>query len=323
MDPLTTDVIDLVRNSKRGLTDADLADSLSVSKNRVHRALDELRGLGYRFDSDEQHRMSITQAPDRMIDIEIMAGLKTRTFARQLHCYQKIGSTNSAAIDLAEAGAPEGTVVVAEEQTKGRGRLGRSWHSPAGLGIWSSIILRPPVPPERATGLSLLAALAFARATEAELGLETQLKWPNDGLIAGRKVCGILIELSAEVDRVHYAVCGTGINVNHTVKVFPAALRKTASSLAIAAGRPVDRLAYYRRFLATFEGVYREYRREGMSPILGEYRKRSILLGKKVTVRQGERKVTGTAVAIDDTGALVVKTRSQEIVVRSGEATLR
>ncbi|MEW5876210.1 MAG: HTH domain-containing protein, partial [Candidatus Zixiibacteriota bacterium] len=146
MDPLTTDVIDLVRNSKRGLTDADLADSLSVSKNRVHRALDELRGLGYRFDSDEQHRMSITQAPDRMIDIEIMAGLKTRTFARQLHCYQKIGSTNSAAIDLAEAGAPEGTIVVAEEQTKGRGRLGRSWHSPAGLGIWSSIILRPPVP---------------------------------------------------------------------------------------------------------------------------------------------------------------------------------
>jgi BirA family biotin operon repressor/biotin-[acetyl-CoA-carboxylase] ligase len=149
------------------------------------------------------------------------------------------------------------------------------------------------------------------------------LKWPNDGLIAGRKVCGILIELSAEVDRVHYAVCGVGINVNHSPRDFPASLRKTASSLAIASGHPVDRLAYYRRFLTTFEAVYRQYRRDGMTAILGEYRKRSILLGRKVTVRQGEKKITGTAVAIDDAGALVVRSRSREIVVRSGEATLR
>lgn len=323
MDPLTNDVVDLLRTSRRGLTVDDLADGLSVSKTRVHRALEDLRRLGYTLAATDQHRLSITGVPDRMIDIEILAGLKTRAFARRLYTYQKIGSTNATAIELAEAGAPEGTVVVAEEQTRGRGRLGRGWHSPPGKGIWSSVILRPLAPPERATGLSLLAALAFAQTTEDELGLDVQLKWPNDGLINGKKVCGILIELSAEMDRVHYAVCGTGINVNHQTSDFPPSLRKSPGSLALAAGRPVDRLAYYRRFLTTFEAIYRRYRRDGMDHILNEYRKRSLLLGKKVRVRQGENTISGLAVAIDDTGALVVRSGKREIVVRSGEATLR
>jgi len=323
IDPLADEIVALLRQSKSPITLHDLSDSLSISKNRVHRLLDDLRALGYEFQSDATHRLSLAVAPDRMIDTEIHAGLKTRTFARHLHCYQKIGSTNATAVELAEAGAPEGTVVVAEEQTKGRGRLGRSWHSAPGMGIWSSVIMRPSVPPESVTGLSLVAALAFAETVELELGLEVQLKWPNDGLIGGKKVCGILLELSAEADRVHYVVCGTGINVAQEKNDFPLALRKIATSLAIGAGQKVNRLAFYRAFLFRLESLYNKFRRGGLAPLLPGYRERSVLLGKKVTVRHGRHKVSGTAVAIHDSGALVVKERGKEIILHAGEATLR
>jgi len=323
MDPLTAEVIGLLRGHKRPPAIGNLAMTLNISKPRLLRALENLKELGYEMSVDHDQRLSLVSAPDRMIDIEILSGLKTRLFGRHLHCYHRIGSTNAAAIELAERGAPEGTVVVAEEQTKGRGRLGRHWHSPSGLGIWSSVVLRPVVPPAQAAGLSLLAALAFAETAESELGLEVQLKWPNDGLVSGRKVCGVLVELSAEVDRVHYAICGVGINVAHSAKDFPPALRKTAGSLAMAKGAPVDRLAFYRSFLLHFETIYRRFRHEGLAPLLPAYRQRSLLLGKKVTVRQGREKIGGVAVAIDDTGGLVVRSGKKEIVAHSGEATLR
>lgn len=323
MDPLTAEVIGLLRGHKRPPALGSLAMALNISVPRLQRTLENLKDLGYQVAVDHDQHLSLLSSPDRMTDIEILSGLKTRSFGRHLYCYRQIGSTNAAAITLAERGAPEGTVVVAEEQTKGRGRLGRHWHSPAGLGIWSSVVLRPEVSPAQAGGLSLLAALAFAETVESELGLEVQLKWPNDGLINRRKVCGVLVELSAEVDRVHFAICGVGINVAHTAKDFPSALRKTAGSLAIARGAPVDRLAFYRAFLLRFETIYRRFRHEGLAPLLPAYRQRSLLLGKKVTVRQGRLKITGTATEIDNTGGLVVRSGKKEIVAHSGEATLR
>jgi len=323
MDPLADEVLSLIRRPKSSFTLGELADSLKISKYRLHRALDDLRALGYQFGSDTNHHLHLAASPDRMIDMEILSGLKTRTFARHLHCYRKIGSTNATAVELAEAGAPEGTVIVAEEQTKGRGRLGRHWHSAPGMGIWSSVIMRPPVPPDEVTGLSLVTALAFAETAESELSVQVQLKWPNDCLIDGRKVCGILIELSAESDRVHYAVCGTGINVSQQRKDFPSALRKTATSLSLATGGPVDRLAFYRAFLYRLESLYNRFRRHGLLPLLPGYRERSILIGKKVTVRHGRQKVTGTAIAIHETGGLVVRAKGKEIVLHAGEATLR
>jgi BirA family biotin operon repressor/biotin-[acetyl-CoA-carboxylase] ligase len=322
-DPLTTEVIALVRAHKRPPTLSALAMALNIGKPRLMRALDNLKELGYKVAIDLDQHLSLLSAPDRMIDIEIWAGLKTRSFGRHLHCYHRIGSTNAAAIDLAEHGAPEGTVVVAEEQTKGRGRLGRNWHSPPGMGIWSSVILRPSVAPAQTAGVSLIAAVAFAETVETELGLDVRLKWPNDGLIDGRKVCGILVELSAEVDRVNYAVCGVGINVAHGIKDFPPALRKTAGSLALAKGSPVDRLAFFRSFLYRFEATYRRFRHEGLTPLLPAYRQRSLLLGNKVTIRAGRQKLTGVAVAVDDSGGLIVRCGKKNIVVHSGEATLR
>jgi BirA family biotin operon repressor/biotin-[acetyl-CoA-carboxylase] ligase len=325
MEALINDIADLLRTRRaaHGWTDVELAATLGISRSRILKALDELRELGYEFSASSSGALRILTAPDRMIDTEILAGLKTRTFAKHLHCYNRISSTNTRALELAEAGAPEGTVVVAEEQTGGRGRLGRSWHSSPRLGIWSSIILRPQVPLQQASGLSLLAALAFAETAEEQLGLKVDLKWPNDGLVDGRKVLGILTEVSAETDRLYFAVCGTGINVSHLPTDFPPALRTTAGSLTMAAGHAVDRLGFYRAFLTSFEGLYRVFRREGIKPFLPEYRKRSILLGREVTVHQGPTALHGTATAIDDNGALVLRDGTKETVVFAGEATLR
>ena len=325
MEALINDIADLLRTRRaaHGWTDAELADTLGISKSRVIKALEELRELGYEFSASSSGALRILKAPDRMIDTEILAGLKTRTFAKHLHCYNRLSSTNTRALELAEAGAPEGTVVVAEEQTGGRGRLGRSWHSPPRLGIWSSIILRPQIPLQKASGLSLLAALAFAQTAEEQLGLTVDLKWPNDGLIDGRKVLGILTEVSAETDRLYFAVCGTGINVSHLPTDFPPALRTTAGSLTMAVGRPVDRIGFYRAFLASFETLYRIFRRDGIHPFLADYRKKSMLLGREVTVHQGHTAIHGRAVAIDDNGALVIRDGRKDIVVFAGEATLR
>lgn len=325
MDALINEIADLLRTRRtaHGWTDAELADTLGIPKSRVLKALDDLRELGYEFSSTASGALRILNAPDRMIDTEILAGLKTRTFARQLHCYNRLSSTNTRALELAEAGAPEGTVVVAEEQTGGRGRLGRSWHSSPRLGIWSSIILRPQVSLQKASGISLLAALAFAKTAEETLDLRIDLKWPNDGLIDGRKVLGILTEVSAETDRLYFAVCGTGINVSHLPTDFPATLRTTAGSLAMAAGHPVDRLAFFRAFLVTFEGLYRVFRRDGIQPFLTDYRKHSMLLGREVTVHQGHTAIHGKAIAIDDNGALIIRDGKKETAVFAGEATLR
>jgi BirA family biotin operon repressor/biotin-[acetyl-CoA-carboxylase] ligase len=325
VDVLINEIVLLLRSRKpaTGWTTAELTHTLGVSRARVHRALDQIRDLGYELQMSNTGAVRIGRSPDRMIDTEILAGLKTRIFAKQLHCYNRIGSTNTRAIALAESGAPEGTIVVAEEQTGGRGRLGRAWHSPSGLGIWSSVILRPQIPLQRASGLSLLAALALAQVSKRELGLKVDLKWPNDGLIGGRKVMGILTEVSAETDQVYFVVCGTGINVSHQSGDFPDTLRDSATSLALSLGHSVDRLGFYRAFLAGFEQLYRGFRRDGIGPFLEDYRKHSILLGREVVVTQGHTQIAGKAVAINDSGALVVRQGRKDMIIFAGEATLR
>ncbi|HUU45648.1 MAG TPA: biotin--[acetyl-CoA-carboxylase] ligase [Acidobacteriota bacterium] len=322
MTPHDQLLIDIVARLRVRPSDRrELAAAVNLSPEQLDEAAAELRGFGYALDVAHD-RIALTETPDRMIDTEILAGLQTAIFARQLHCYGTIRSTNVRARELAEAGAPDGTVVVAEQQTGGIGRFGRPWHSAAGLGIWSTVILRPPGPPEKVSGLSLLAGVVFAQTVEEELGLTVGLKWPNDGLIDGKKVIGILTELATESGNVEYAVCGTGINVAHTATDFPPELREIAASLAMAKGEPVGRMAFYRAFLRRFDTHYRHFRNEGIGPFLSDYRDRSILLGRDVTIQQGKKTITGRAVAIDDSGALVIRSGSDDILVFSGEATL-
>lgn len=314
----------------RPLTTLQLVEILGADADVLSAALHELAGHGYVIAPDADGALRLIARPDRMIDTEILAGLRTKIFAKGLHCYAKVRSTNTRAVELADSGAPEGTIVVAEEQTGGKGRLGRQWFSASGLGIWSSIILRPSGLLQRASGLSLLAALAFAQTVEQKLNLTVGLKWPNDGLIDGKKVLGVLTEVSAlkrrpsiENDLVEYAVCGTGINVSHTAEDFPDEFRARAISLAMAQGRPVDRMALYRAFLEHFDALYTRFRSDGIPPFLAEYKRRSVLLGQEVAIKQGHHTITGTAVDLDDNGALIVRNGQQDTVVFSGEATLR
>jgi len=250
---------------------------------------------------------------------QIKSRLKTTFIGRELYCLETVDSTNHFARNLAENGALDGTIVLAERQTHGRGRLDRSWYSPPGLGLWMSIILRPTIAPVLAPGLSLVTALALAKTIERQLRLAAKLRWPNDCLLEGKKTAGILIDLAADPKLVRFAVVGIGINVAHAIDDFPVELREEATSLSIAAGRDVDRVDILLPFLAELESEYLRFLAEGLAPIINHYTTRCSLIGCQVDALVGEKIISGTAIGIASSGGLVVATGEQEIILTAGE----
>ena len=241
-------------------------------------------------------------APER-----VLSGLD-RAFYRQLVYLPETGSTNDVAREQARAGAPEGTVIVADRQTQGRGRRGRAWASPAGTGLWFSILLRPPIPPREAPLLALLAAAAVREAV-AEAGATVLIKWPNDVVaLVGRKLAGILVEMDATHDRIRHCVVGIGVNVNQRPEDFPPELRAEAVSVRGLAGRPVERVPLLQAILAGFAARYRQALESGFGPLLDEVRRHSATLGRDVWVVETTGEVwEGRAVAIQGDGALLVQ----------------
>lgn len=220
---------------------------------------------------------------------------------------EAVDSTNDAARRLAESGAAE-AVIIAEQQHHGRGRRGRSWESPPGKGLWFSILLRPRgLSPAEASPITLVTAVALARGLRAASGLAVSVKWPNDLLVEGRKVGGILTEIRGEPDFIEYLVVGAGINVNHSEEDFPADLRQRACSLAIAAGRRFDRADLFQALLGELNQSYRRFFREGFASFRQEWIELSVSLGKAVTVAWPGGKLQGEAMDIDQTGALLLK----------------
>jgi BirA family biotin operon repressor/biotin-[acetyl-CoA-carboxylase] ligase len=235
----------------------------------------------------------------------------------------EVDSTQLLARELARAGAEEGTMVIAETQTAGRGRLGRIWHSPAGANVYCSVLLRPAMPPAAVPQLALVAGLSVARAIEG-LGLAPALKWPNDVLLDGRKVVGILTEMEAELERVHVVIAGIGVNVNVAAADLPDYLRDVATSLAIAAGRPIDRVGFTADLVAALEADYRRFVEGGFAAVREEYERRSALTGRLVTVRSSDGETTGEVRGTDDDGALrLVEAGGAVRRVIAGEVTLR
>lgn len=261
--------------------------------------------------------------PDIILPATLLSGLKTRRIGKEIHCYKTIGSTNETAKRLAESGATEGTIVISEKQTRGRGRLGRSWHSPSGQGLYFSLVLRPELDFSRFPALSMVAALSVCRSLEGYGDLRAQVKWPNDCLLNGKKVAGILVELSAELDKVCYAILGVGINVNNDSSDFPPRLKAKATSLAIELGQEVDRADLLRKVLHNFEKSYNNFQRYGLRSIAPELIKRSAILGKKITVRAGHKRFFGEAMGFDNKGALRLKTKEGVKILSAGEVSLR
>ena len=235
-----------------------------------------------------------------------------RLIGRRIEHLPRVGSTNDRARELAAAGEPEGLVVVADEQTLGRGRGGRVWHSAPGLGLYVSVLLRPRIPPAAIPGISLVAAVAGIDALRETSGLPVRIKWPNDLVLLDaqerkRKLGGVLTEGRAGIDGVRDVVVGLGINVNHTPEDFPPELRARATSLRIETGRPVDRGEVLKRMLCSLDQWYRAWTREGGGPVLAAYRERAVdLRGRAVRVRAGEESPAwdGVTAGLEDDGSL-------------------
>ncbi len=246
-------------------------------------------------------------AQDLLLPESILPHLQSRRFGTTIHHFIETSSTNDSARQFAEQGAPEGTLVLAEKQTQGRGRLGRSWLSESSAGIYASILLRPLLKPYDAAVLTLVAAAAASEAIEQACGLKTDIKWPNDLLLSGRKCCGILSEMQVEKDEIRYVIVGIGINVNHSI--FPEELSLRATSLCIEGKQTYSRIAVLCEFLRRFELLYDDLHRGNRSAILRRWVERSsFAFGKQVTVDLNSgKKVEGQTAGLSELGNLKVK----------------
>lgn len=283
-----------------------LSTGLSVSRSAIWKHIRRLREEGYLIQSSPGRGYLLEKVPDLLLPEEIREGLKTRILGKKdiLHLRETV-STNNTAKELATNGAEEGTLVVAEMQTGGKGRLGRKWFSPFGEGIYLSLILRPAVSPAEAPRMTLMAAVATAEALHAGAGLHVSIKWPNDILLGGKKLAGILTEISTEMDVVDHMVIGLGLNVN--TAVFPSEIQGKATSLLIETGKTHSRSELVRNFLKWFEGYYEMFQHGDFETILDRWRQFSHIAGRRITVETVGEKYSGTALDIDRDGFLMMR----------------
>ncbi len=298
-----------------------LAQAASIGVDQVVAAVHELRDCGYviRLTKEKARFLS---APDDLSSTEITHHLRSKTLGRVVHGFRQLQSTNDLAADLATHGAAEGTIVTADQQTRGRGRHGRSWHSPPETGIYVSIVLRPQAPPEKAPGLSLVAALALAESIKPLVGERVRIKWPNDVLISGRKTAGILTELTGHQGRIDHVVVGVGINVNQRSSDFPDDLHDRATSLRRATRKKQSRVELLCRFLERFEKEYYRFIRHGLGPIHKSLIRYSTLIGRRVRLTEGRTTTEAEAIDIDIEGRLVIRVGNDQRAVCAGEVTL-
>jgi BirA family biotin operon repressor/biotin-[acetyl-CoA-carboxylase] ligase len=285
-----------------------LSQVCGCTRTAVWKHMEELRSEGYEIEAVKKSGYRLISAPDRIGAAEILAGMETKRIGRVVHAYDSVTSTQLLAHQEATQGAPEGTLVIADRQTGGKGRLGRVWHSPSGAGIWMTLILRPAIPIPKAPQMTLLTAVAMARALRETADVPVQIKWPNDLFIRGKKVCGILTELNAEADRINYLVIGIGLNVNTKREQIPEELAEIATSLYLESGREYKRASIVQRFCLAFEQLYDHYLEKGFAEIKAEWESLSFSLGKQVTVRTLHQTIYGKAVGLDAEGVLLVET---------------
>ncbi|MCP4633415.1 MAG: biotin--[acetyl-CoA-carboxylase] ligase [candidate division Zixibacteria bacterium] len=312
----------LAANKEFYVATSHLCNSLMIGRRVVYSSISQLRSIGYIIESDSRRGYKFLSAPDLMLSEEIRRDLNAGRFGNAIHSYLSLVSTNQTAFKLAENDACEGTVVIAERQTGGRGRLGRSWHSPANKGLYFSIILKPGIPPASAPGLNLVASLAVLDALKEITGITAEVKWPNDCLYEGKKFCGILTELSAEMDAVKFIILGIGININQKQGSFPAGIGQQATSIREFTGGKLNRIKYLQEILRSLNGYYADFKKKGLEPLLGGYFKYASFIGKEIRLRHGRIGIRGKAVGIDRTGALIVKTPAGEKKYCAGEVTV-
>lgn len=299
-----TTVVALLSAAKGYVSGQKIAVELGISRAAVHKQISALRERGFGILSRKNTGYWLVSRPDTVTPEDLREHLADRGDITNILHFDLIDSTQTAAKKCADEGAPEGTLVIAEQQSASYGRLKRHWSSPRG-GLWFSLVLRPDMPPEAVPPFTGIAALALARVLEQEFGLKPQIKWPNDIILNGRKLAGILMEMSAEMGTVHWLVPGIGMNVNNEV---PPELSGAAISLKEAVGRHIDRSLLLARLIEELFGLYRDFRKRGFAAQVHAYCARSSVLGRKIRVDSGEAVLSGTAEKIDSKGYLWLRT---------------
>lgn len=298
-----------------------ISEEFHISRTAVWKHIRVLKQRGYVIDSFTKKGYCLREAPELLDPAAVTEDLPTKTLGKSLVYYEKIDSTNTLAKKLANEGAAEGTVVVAEEQSGGRGRLNRTFLSPFAQGLWFSIILRPPFLPMEVSKMTLLAAVAITKAMRKQ-GLDCGIKWPNDILANGKKLVGILTELNASMEKINYLVMGIGINTGITKKILPRDLKKTVTSFVME-NVPVDRTQLLRDILCEMEHCYFLAQRDGFAPILDEWKSLSCMLGSSVEITMPDRSFSGQAIDLDENGNLLVQTENGIERVLAGDVRVR
>jgi BirA family transcriptional regulator, biotin operon repressor / biotin---[acetyl-CoA-carboxylase] ligase len=308
---VTTDakILLALRANPDGVSGAQLAEQLAISRAAVWARIEELRKVGFDIEAGPHFGYRLVDEPDALLADDLLARLgETKVVGRDIQVFEQTTSTNDVAEKLARDGVKEGAVVFAESQTKGRGRLGRKWLSPTRKGLWFSVLLRPDLHPQETTQLTVISATALRRAIKTVTGLSAEIKWPNDVLLGGKKVAGILTEMSAELDRVRHVILGIGVDANQAAEEFPAELRKTATSLKMASGREISRAELAVEILRELDRDYARIRAGKFSEVADEWEAACATIGRNVTVHVGERHFRGHAESLDDDGALRIRT---------------
>ena len=320
---MKSEILALLRESGDYISGQELCNRFGVSRTAVWKVMKQLKEEGYIIEAVQNKGYRLTENPDVFSASELKSRIRNQWAGRELYFYGETGSTNTDAKRLGEEGAPHGTVVAADMQTAGRGRRGRTWESPAGKDIYFSILLRPEFAPDKAAGLTLVMALAVARAVEEKCGVEAGIKWPNDVVVNGKKICGILTEMTVETDYIQHVVTGVGINVN--MDSLPEEIRESATSLFLESGKKTARAELLQAALERFEEYYGKYAADlGMDSILGEYNARLVNRDRQVRVLDPKGEWEGVAKGINASGELLVETSAGRTVeVYAGEVSVR
>lgn len=317
------EILRILRESDGFVSGQELSERIGVSRTAVWKNIRSLGEEGYGIEAVNRKGYRLINVPDSIAPMEVGSLLTTERMGREILYFSRIDSTNQYAKKIAEEGADDGTLVIADEQTAGKGRSGRSWVTPPGAAVSFTLVLRPKLPPENISMVTLVMGLAVANALRKLYGLNAGIKWPNDVVVSGRKICGILTEMSAEIREVHYIVIGTGINVN--IAHFPEEIRKTATSLSLELGRDVNRAELIAEIMKEFEHLYGLFEERGSLKDLRE-KYNSICVNREQDVRvldpKGER--IGRSHGINDEGILIVELEDGSILeVSSGEVSVR
>lgn len=305
------------------ISGAEIGKGLELSRTAVWKHIGNLRKAGYDIAAAPNHGYRLLSSPDLLTQAEIGTGLRTKHIGKNIHAFSLTDSTNTKAFELALHGAPEGAVVVAEGQRKGKGRLGRRWESPKGVNIYTSVVLRPKISPSLASQITLLAAVATAMAIEKTTKVLPDIKWPNDLLIRNKKVAGILMELDSEADIINFIILGIGIDVNLDCRSLPSDIARTATSLKDETGIIFERVPIIQELFRQLERWYDVFTAKGFGPIITEWERLSIMAGKYIRVSFLKETKEGVALGLDTDGALLLRLPTGKIErVVAGDVTM-